>query len=270
MSLQGPKSRAIYQKASQFLPGGVNSNFRDWGDDTLVINRGDGTYIWDADGTRYIDYRLGFHPIILGHAHETVVRKVQEGIKLGNGFALVSPPEIELAERVCRMTGMDKVRFTNSGTESTMHALRIARAYTGRDSFIKFEGQYHGMHDYVMFSTASSPVSAMGSRRSPNNVVTSSGIPKGISNYCLNVPYNDFELLEEAVSNRWQDLAAIIVEPTMGNIAGITPVAGWLEKIRELCDKYRNVLIFDEVKTGFRLANGGAQEFFGVKADLAT
>jgi glutamate-1-semialdehyde 2,1-aminomutase len=270
MSLQGPKSRALFQKANQYLPRGVNSNFRDWGDDTLVINRGEGAYIWDADGNRYIDYRLGFGPIILGHARGEVVRQVQEAITLGNGFALVGPLEIDLAERLCRMTGMDKVRFANSGTEATMHALRVARAYSGREKFIKFEGQYHGMHDYVMFSTASSPVGALGSPRSPNNVVTSSGIPKNITNYCINVPYNDIELLEEAVFSNWQDLAAIMVEPTMGNVAGITPAAGWLKKIRELCDQYNIVLIFDEVKTGFRIANGGAQELFGVKADVAT
>ncbi len=270
MTLQGERSRALYQQASQYIPRGVNSNFRDWGTDTLVITRGAGTHIWDADGKRYIDYRLGFGPIILGHAYPEVVERVSQAIQDGNGFALITPMEIELAERICRMTGMDKVRLANSGTEATMHALRIARGYSGRERFIKFEGQYHGMHDYVLFSTASAPIGAVGARRSPNNVTTTSGIPKDISKYCLNVPYNDVERLEETIFSNWQDLAAILVEPTMGNVAGIAPRPGWLEKIRELCDKYHIVLIFDEVKTGFRIANGGAQELYGVRADLAT
>ena len=250
---------------------GVNSNFRYWGDeDTLVVTKGEGAYIWDADDNRYIDYRLGFGPIILGHAYPQVVDRVAEAIRGGTVFAWTTPLEIQVAERIVRMTGVDKVRMANSGTEATMHALRIARAYTARERFIKFEGQYHGMHDYVLFSTAGTSAGALGSPRNPINVQSSSGIPEGIRQYVINLPFNDLERLEETVQARWHELAAILVEPLLGNAASVMPQPGWLEKLRELCDKYGIVLIFDEVKTGFRIANGGAQEFFGVKADLVT
>ncbi|HID89986.1 MAG TPA: aspartate aminotransferase family protein [Anaerolineae bacterium] len=265
------KTRALFQRAKAIIPYGVNSNFRYWGDeDTLVVTRGEGAYVWDADGNRYIDYRLAFGPIILGHAYPSVVERVAEAIQGGTLFAWTTPLEIEVAERIARMTGVERVRLGNTGTEVTMHALRIARAHTGREKFIKFEGQYHGMHDYVLFSTASTPAGALGSRRNPVNVPTTSGIPKDIVRYVINLPFNDFERLEETVEARWHELAAIIVEPLLGNAAGILPKPGWLEKIRELCDRYGIVLIFDEVKTGFRIANGGAQEYFGVKADLVT
>ena len=265
------RTHALFQKAKQFIPHGVNSNFRYWGDkDTLVIKRGEGAYIWDMDDNRYIDYRLAFGPVILGHAYPQVVEQVAEAIQNSTLFAWTTPLEIQVAERLVRMTGVDKVRLGNTGTEVTMHALRIARGYTGRERFIKFEGQYHGMHDYVLFSTASSPVEALGSRRNPISVQASSGIPEGIRHYVINLPFNDFEMLEETVEARWHELAAILVEPMLGNAAGVMPQPGWLEKIRELCTKYGIVLIFDEVKTGFRIANGGAQEYFGVKADLVT
>lgn len=265
------RTRSLYQQAKRFIPRGVNSNFRYWGeDDTLVIPRGEGAHIWDADGNRYIDYRLAFGPIILGHAYAAVVERVAKAIGEGTLFAWTTPGEIRLAERIVRMTGVEKVRLTNTGTEATMHALRIARAYTGRERFVKFEGQYHGMHDYVLFSTASSPASALGSRYHPINVQTSSGIPEGIRQYVVNLPYNDFERLEATVDARWPELAAILVEPVLGNAAGILPLPGWLEKLRDLCDRYGIVLVFDEVKTGFRIARGGAQEYFGVKADLVT
>ncbi|MBM4467223.1 MAG: aspartate aminotransferase family protein [Chloroflexi bacterium] len=265
------QTHALFQKAKQVIPYGVNSNFRYWGDEhTLVVTRGEGAYIWDADENQYIDYRLGFGPVILGHGYPPVVERVAAAIRDGTIFAWMTPLEIQVAERVARMTGVDKVRLCNTGTEATMHALRIARAYTGRERFIKFEGQYHGVHDYVLFSTASTPPGTMGSRRSPVNVQLSSGIPEGISHYVINLPFNDFERLEETVEARWPDLAAIMVEPLLGNVAGILPQPGWLEEIRELCDYHGIVLIFDEVKTGFRIANGGAQEYFGVQADLAT
>jgi glutamate-1-semialdehyde 2,1-aminomutase len=265
------QTHALYERARRVTPYGVNSNFRYWGpDDTLVIPRGEGAYIWDADENRYIDYRLGFGPIILGHSYPAVVQRVSEAIRDGTIFAWTTPLEIQVAERIARLTGVDKVRLGNTGTEVTMHALRIARAFTGRERFIKFEGQYHGMHDYVLFSTASTPAGSMGSRRSPINVQNSSGIPEGIRHYVINLPFNDPELLEETVEAHWHELAAIIVEPMLGNSAGILPRPGYLEKMRELCTRYGIVLIFDEVKTGFRIANGGAQAYFGVRADLAT
>src|SRR3990170_3334021 len=157
MSLQHPKTQAEYQRAVKVMPYGVNSNFRYWGpQDTMVVSRGQGAYLWDADGTRYIDYRM----------------------------------EIELAERLTRMTGMDQVRLANSGTEATIHALRLARAHTGRERFIKFEGQYHGMSDYFLYSTASSPRGGLGAPTSPVNAQVSSGIPKWIAEYVINLPYN--------------------------------------------------------------------------------
>jgi glutamate-1-semialdehyde 2,1-aminomutase len=269
--MQGTKTKALFQRASAVIPHGVNSNFRYWGDDdTLVISRGEGAYIWDADGKRYIDYRLGFGPIILGHAYPAVVKSVQEAIQDGTVFAWTTPGEIELSERITRMCKVDKVRLTNTGTEATMHALRIARAHTGREKFIKFEGQYHGMADYFMFSTASTNPGSLGSKRNPINSPNTSGIPKGINQYVINLPFNDFERLEATIHAQWGDIAAVFVEPILGNAAGILPLPGFLEKLRELCDKYGILLVFDEVKTGFRIANGGAQEYFNLQADLVT
>ncbi|MCP4544152.1 MAG: aspartate aminotransferase family protein [Chloroflexi bacterium] len=271
MSRNLTRTRELFKKAKQFIPQGVNSNFRYWGDDdTLVVARGEGAYIWDMDENRYIDYRLAFGPVILGHAYPQVVERVTKAIQDSTLFAWTTPAEIQVAERLVRMTGVDKVRLGNTGTEVTMHALRIARGYTNRERFIKFEGQYHGMHDYVLFSTAGAPVGMLGSRRSPISVQSSSGIPEGIRQYVINLPFNDVERLEETLAARWHEIAAIFVEPMMGNSAGVMPQPGWLEKLRELCTKYGIVLIFDEVKTGFRIANGGAQEYFNIKADLVT
>jgi glutamate-1-semialdehyde 2,1-aminomutase len=264
------KTQQLFRKASQHIPYGVNSNFRYWGEEnTPVVTRGLGAHIWDADDNRFIDYRLGFGPIILGHAHPEVTRKVCEAIQHGTTFAFTTPWEIELAERFTRMTGMDKVRLSNTGTEATMHALRIARAYTGRERFIKFEGQYHGNYDYVMYSTPSVDVEKFGPRAHPRRVKATEGLPNAIRNYMISLPYNDFEMVEAAVRDYGDELAAIMVEPIMGNVAGVMPQEGWLQHLRRLCDEYGIVLIFDEVKTGFRIARGGAQEYFGIKADLA-
>jgi glutamate-1-semialdehyde 2,1-aminomutase len=272
MSLQKPKSRELYQRALKVMPYGVNSNFRYWGpDDTMVVTRGEGAYLWDGDGTRYIDYRMGFGPVILGHGYPAVAEKVAEAVRQrGTVFAFTTVMEIELAEKLTRMVRLDKVRLANSGTEATMHALRLARAHTGREKFIKFEGQYHGMSDYFLYSTASSPRGGLGAPTNPVNAQVSSGIPKGIAEYVINLPYNHPEILERTVRAKWGDVAAIIVEPTMGNSGGIMPEDGWLGTIRRLCDEYGIVMIMDEVKTGFRLARGGAQELFKVRADLAT
>ncbi len=271
MTTQGPKTHELFAKAKRYIPHGVNSNFRYWGDDeTLVIERGQGAYIWDMDGKRYIDYRLAFGPIILGHAEPRVTQRVQQAIEGGTLFAWTTPLEIGVAERICRMTGVDKVRLTNTGSEATFHALRIARAYTGREKFIKFEGQYHGMIDYFMFGTASADEENLGPRDDPRSRPMSLGIPEGIGDYVLNLPFNDFEILEETMAKHGEEIAAVFVEPILGNAAGILPKPGFLEKIRQLCDQYGAVLVFDEVKTGFRIANGGAQEYFGIQADLVT
>jgi len=269
--MQGPKTKELFQKALRYIPHGVNSNFRYWGnDDTVIIDRGEGAYIWDMDGKRYIDYRLGFGPIILGHAEPRVTKKVQEAIEGGTVFAWTTPLEISVAERICRLTGIDKVRLTNTGSEATFHALRIARAYTGREKFIKFEGQYHGMIDYFMFGTASSNEEILGPRDNWRAAPNTTGIPQGIAEYVYNLPFNDLEMLEEMLAKKHKEIAAIIVEPILGNAAGILPKPGYFERMRELCTQYGIVLIFDEVKTGFRIANGGAQEYFGIQADLVT
>ncbi len=271
MTLQGERTKAWYQRADRVIPHGVNSNFRYWGkEDTLVIQRGQGAYLWDTDDRRYIDYRLGFGPVILGHGYPEVVASVAESIQHGTTFAWTTPLEVQLAEQICRICQVDRVRLTNTGTEATMHALRIARAYTGRERFIKFEGQYHGMADYFMYSTASTHPNAVGSRRSPVPSPATSGIPNAISQYVTCLPYNDFEALERTVAAKWGDLAAIFVEPVLGNLAAIMPEPGFLNRVRELCDRFGIVLVMDEVKTGFRVALGGAQELFNVQADLVT
>jgi glutamate-1-semialdehyde 2,1-aminomutase len=265
-------NKAFFERAQRVLPFGVSSNFRYWGEgENIAIARGEGTYVWDMDGKRYIDYRLGYGPVILGHGYPAVVERVAEAIRSGTVFALSHELEVKVAERIVQMCpGVEQVRFANSGTEATMHALRIARSHTGREKFIKFEGQYHGMHDYVLFSTVSSPAGAMGHRRSPIPAPTSSGIPKAMHELVISLPYNDHETLERTVKQTWGDVAAIIVEPIMGNMASTMPQPGWLELMRSLCDEYGIVMIMDEVKTGFRIAPGGAHEYFGVHGDLAT
>jgi glutamate-1-semialdehyde 2,1-aminomutase len=270
MSYTTDKTKAFFERADRVLPFGVSSNFRYWGEgENMGAARAEGTYIWDFDGNRYIDYRLGFGPVILGHGNPVVVERVAETIRSGTVFALTHELEVKVAERIVEMCpGVEQVRFANSGTEATMHALRIARSHTGREKIIKFEGQYHGMHDYVLFSTVSSPVEALGHRRSPIPTPTSSGIPKAIHQMVITLPYNDFEMLERTLKQAWGDVAAIIVEPILGNMAGAMPQPGWLELIRRLCDEYGIVMIMDEVKTGFRVAPGGAQEYFGVCGDL--
>jgi glutamate-1-semialdehyde 2,1-aminomutase len=263
------KTKQLFAEAQRHIPFGVNSNFRYWEEDTFVVTHGKDAHVWDADGNRYIDYRLGFGPIILGHAYPGVTEKVAEVLQHGNIFAWTTPYEIELAERFTRMTGMDMVRLSNTGTEATMHALRVARAYTQRELFIKFDGQYHGNYDYVMYNTPGVDAERLGKQWPTRKLPASSGIPKSIDRYLISLPYNNFEAIEETMARYGEQVAAIMVEPVMGNTAGIVPRTGWLEKLRELCDRYGTLLVFDEVKTGFRIANGGAQEYFGVKADLA-
>ncbi len=265
------QTRALFHRACQVMPAGVSSNFRYWGEDTPVISRAQGAYVWDADGNRYIDYRLAFGPVILGHADPRVNRRVHEVIDNGTLCAHTHVLEVELAERIVRMCpGVEMVRFGNTGTESTMHALRIARAHTGREKILKFEGGYHGFYDYALWSTAYTAYGAIGSRRSPIPVVNSSGVPGALRDLVIILPYNEFELLERTVKARWGEIAAILVEPIAGNMTSILPQPGWLELIRRLCDEYGIVMIMDEVKTGFRIARGGATEYFGVRGDLMT
>ncbi len=266
----GVRSREMFHRASNVIPCGVNSNFRYWGEDkTLMLKKGSGGYIWDQDDTRYIDYRLGFGPVILGHGWPSVTKRVTEALGMGNTFAMTTEYEISVAEKIHHLTGVDMVRLANTGTEATMHAIRIARAYTGRNKILKFEGHYHGFHDYTLWNCYP-PVPGAGYRRSPVLVAHGSGIPMKVSELVISVPFNDRELLENKVRENWGDIACIIMEPLMGNTASIMPEEGFLDFVRKLCDEYGITLILDEVKTGFRVAKGGAQEYFGVKADLVT
>jgi glutamate-1-semialdehyde 2,1-aminomutase len=272
MGLQGEATSEWYARASATLIGGVSSQFRYWTDeDTMVIDRGEGGYVYDMDGKRYIDFQCGFGPIILGHGDETVVAAVAEAAASGTTFAMTQRREVEAAEKVMEALGWaEGMRFTNTGTEATMHALRLARGVTGRDLIIKFEGQYHGVHDYLMFSTAGAPPGGLGSRFSPVPWQSSSGIPDSIRTHIRTLPFNDIDLARRVFQDVGRRVAAVIVEPMLGNAFGLTPVDGFLEGLRALCDDFGSVLIFDEVKTGFRIATGGAYEHFGVVPDIGT
>ncbi len=266
------KQIAAWRRAAEVTPMGVHSNFRYWGDDsTPVIQRGKGSHIWDVDGNEYIDYRAGFGPIIIGHGCEPICDAVADAMRDGTVFAFSTPWETRAAERMVRMCpSVDMVRFCNSGTEATMHAVRLARGYTGREKIIKFEGHYHGVHDYLLWSTAGANPSALGYRYDPIPFQMSSGIPHAVRDLVITLPFNDDEILQEAIDRQGHNVAAIIVEPVMGNAASIEARAEWLTLVRRLCDENGIVLILDEVKTGFRIAPGGAQEYYGIDPDLST
>ncbi|MBM3120616.1 MAG: aspartate aminotransferase family protein [Chloroflexi bacterium] len=265
------KSIALQRRAQQLLPLGVNSNFRYWGEGiTPYVQKAKGGYLWDVDGNRYIDYRLAFGPIILGHADPDVNARVHTEIDQGSLFAMTSELEVAVAEKIVAMCpAMERVRFATSGTEATMHALRIARAYTGREKILKFEGNYHGFQDYMLFSTYA-PSEVYGSRHSPVPIPSSSGLPACLHSLVVTLPFNDFEGLERTLRRVGHELAAIITEPVQDNCGAIEPLPGFLEFIRQKCDEYGIVFILDEVKTGFRIARGGAQEVYNLKPDLAT
>jgi glutamate-1-semialdehyde 2,1-aminomutase len=267
----GPKSQALQKRAEQVLPLGVNSNFRYWGDGiTPYVDHGKGGHLWDVDGREYIDYRLAFGPIILGHAFEQVDQYVVDQLQKGALFAMTGELEVSVAEMIREMApAMQMVRLACSGTEATMHAIRVARAYTGREMILKFEGNYHGFHDHTLWSTYA-PAEAYGNRRSPIPVPSSSGIPNALRELVITLPFNDFEGFERAMSSHGHELAAVITEPCQGNCGAITAKPGFLELVRKLTTDNGVVLILDEVKTGFRIANGGAQEVLGIVPDLAT
>ena len=271
LNLPWEKSKALQQRAYKVMPLGVNSNFRFWGEGiTPYMQRAKGAYLWDADGNKYIDYRMGFGPIILGHAYDEVNEKVKTEIDLGTLSAMTYELEIETAEKFVKMCpGVEMIRFACSGTEATMHAIRVARAYTGRERIIKFEGMYHGFHDYTLWSTYA-PTEAYGSCGNPISVPSSSGIPRLLSELITTLPFNDPDVFEKILKSIGEQVAAIIVEPCMGNCGAILPVKNFLQFVRKQCDKYGIVMILDEVKTGFRIANGGAQEYYHIKPDLAT
>jgi glutamate-1-semialdehyde 2,1-aminomutase len=271
MTIHHEKSNALQRRASAVMPLGVNSNFRYWGEGmTPYVQKGKGGYLWDVDGNRFIDYRMAFGPIILGHAFDEVDAKVVEEIRNGVLFAMTSELEVAVMEKIVAMCpGVELARLACSGTEATMHAIRVARAYTGREKVIKFEGMYHGFQDYTLFSTYAPP-EAYGNYRSPIPIPSSSGIPRALNDLIVTLPFNDCEVLEKTLRNIGYESAAIIVEPCMGNCGAILPESGFLEFIRSQTNQYGIVFILDEVKTGFRIARGGAQEYYKLTPDLAT
>jgi len=270
-SMFGPKTQALQRRAAKTMPLGVNSNFRYWGEGiTPYVQKAKGAHLWDVDGKEYIDYRLAFGPIILGHAYDEVDAKVVEELKNGVLYAMTGELEIEVGEMIVDMCpGIEMVRLACSGTEATMHAIRVARAFTGRDLILKFEGNYHGFQDHTLWSTYA-PVEVLGNRRSPIPVASSSGIPKSMRELIITLPFNDFEGFERVMDSFGEQIAAVITEPCQGNCAAINPQAGFLQLIRAKTAEYGTVFILDEVKTGFRIANGGAQEYYGLRPDLTT
>jgi len=267
----GPKSRSLQKRAEKVMPLGVNSNFRYWGEEvTPYVDRGKGAYLWDVDGKRYIDYRLAFGPVILGHAYDTVDSKVMEEIQKGGLFAMTGELEVSLMEKIVEMCpAVEMARLACSGTEATMHAIRVARAYTGREVILKFEGNYHGFHDHTLWSTYV-PIESYGNLRSPIPVPSSSGIPKNLRDMIITLSFNDFDGFERVMNSFGDQIAAVITEPCQGNCGAIDAQPGFLELIRQKTEQHGTVFILDEVKTGFRVANGGAQEVHRIKPDLAT
>lgn len=265
------KSQALQKRAQRITPLGVNSNFRYWGEGiTPYVQKAKAGYLWDMDDNKYIDYRMAFGPIILGHAVDEVDDKVAEEIRKGVLFAMTGELEIEVEEMMIAMVpGLEMVRLACSGTEATMHAIRVARAFTGREMILKFEGNYHGFHDHTLWSTYA-PAEAYGNYRSPIPVPSSSGIPRPLGNLVITLPFNDKEGFERMMFSYGSLIAAVITEPCQGNCGAILPEPGFLELIQQKCVEYGALFILDEVKTGFRIANGGAQEHYGLKPDLMT
>jgi len=270
-ALARERQQGMYRRALQTLPGGTDSNFRAWGENTVYVERGKGPRIWDLDGNEYIDLRMGYGPVILGHADDRVDDFVTERMRRGVSFSLTSEDEVRAMELVCELNGwVEMARMACSGTEATMHAIRVARAYTGRTKIVKFEGQYHGMHDYALISVLPNDMADLGDAGSPVRLVWGRGIPEAVADTVIPARYNDIEQLRALFEREGEDIAAIIVEPVLGNAQGIMPEPGFHQAVRALTEEFGILLIFDEVKTGFRLARGGAAELFGIRPDLAT
>jgi len=260
------QSKALFEKAKQVIPGGVNSPvraFKGVGGSPIFMKSAKGAYMYDVDGKRYIDYINSWGPMIMGHAYEPVVKAIQEYATYSTSFGAPTELEIKIAELIISMVpNIEQVRMVNSGTEACMSALRLARGYTGRNKFIKFEGNYHGHADPFLVS-AGSGVATLDIQSVP-------GVTQTVANDTLTAPYNNLPAVEKLIAENPDQIAAIIVEPVAGNMGCILPQEGFLQGLRNLCDANNILLIFDEVMTGFRLARGGAQELFGIKADLVT
>ena len=260
------RSQELFDRAQKVLPGGVNSPVRAFRAVELCprfIERADGAYIYDADGKHYIDYVCSWGPMLLGHNHPAVREAVERAVKDGLSFGAPTQREVEMAELMVEMVpNIEMVRMVNSGTEAVMSALRLARGATGRDKLIKFEGCYHGHSDCLLVNAGSSALAG--------GHPSSAGVPEDIVKHTLTAQYNDLASVEVLLEEYHGQVACVIVEPVAANMGVVGPAPGFLEGLRALCDKHDALLIFDEVITGFRLASGGAQEYFGVRADLVT
>ena len=266
MSRRLEKSRLLQQRAEKLIPGGVDSPVRAFGSvggEPPVIVSGSGSRMCDADGNEYIDYVGSWGPLILGHAHPGVLAAVDEAAGKGTSFGATTPAEADLAEEIITaMPSIEKLRFVSSGTEATMSAIRLARAYTGRKYIVKFEGCYHGHADMLLVK-AGSGVATLG-------IPGSAGVPEEVTQFTLALPFNSIAAVELAFEKFPQQIACVIVEPVVGNMGCVPPASGYLKTLREIAARAKTVLIFDEVMTGFRLGYGGAQSMFGIQPDLTT
>lgn len=262
--MESSKSLSAWNKSQQFIPGGVNSpvrNFSKVGEHPRFIDRGAGSKIYDIDGNEYIDYVASWGPLVLGHAHPDIVAAINAAAVSGTSFGAPTTLEAELAETIVNaVPSIEKVRLVNSGTEATMSAIRVARGYTGRDKIIKIDGCYHGHVDYLL-AKAGSGVATFG-------LSDSGGVPEDFARNTLTVPFNDPETLKTTIEANADEIACLILEPIMGNMGIIPPREGYLNELREITEQHRIVLIFDEVITGFRVAYGGAQSYYGVTPDM--
>jgi glutamate-1-semialdehyde 2,1-aminomutase len=256
----------LFTQAQKHIPGGVNSPvraFKGVGGDPIFFSEGKGAWLTDVEGKRYIDYVGSWGPMILGHARPEVITAVQEAASHGLGFGAPTAIEIEMADTLCRLVpSMEFVRMVSSGTEATMSAIRLARGFTSRDKIVKFEGCYHGHADSLLVKAGSGALTL--------GVPSSAGVPASLAEHTLTLIYNDLDSVRECFAELGDQIACIIVEPVAGNMNCITPSEGFLQGLREICDQYGAVLIFDEVMTGFRVALGGAQQYYDVKPDLTT
>ena len=264
------KSNKHFQKAIQKLPLGVTSNFRYWGDEeTIFVDRASGCRIQDIDGNEYIDYRLAYGPTILGYADPRVDQAAREGMEIGGVFALSTELEYEVAQKISSMVpSAELVRFSNSGTEAVLAALRVARAYSNRDEYIMLEGGYHGVSDSALWDIDLDDWDP--TTGEPEITSSSKGVPERLSKMVHLVPMNDANYLEDLLKKKHNEIGALLIEPILGNCCSISADQDYVASVRELCTKYDVVLIFDEVKTGFRVAKGGVQELYGIEADLCT
>ncbi len=272
MSRKLSGSNAHFARSVQQLPLGVASNFRYWGDDrTLYIKQGKGGRITDIDDNNYVDYRLGYGPAILGYAHPEVDAAAREGMEVGGVFAFATEREYSVARRISEMVpAAELVRYSNSGTEAVMAALRVARAASGKDDFIMIEGGYHGVFDSVLWYSEVEDGWTPDCGREPEVVAYSAGVPETVKQHLHMVPMNDAEKLEDVLRKHGDRIGTLLIEPMMGNCCSITATREYMQSVRELCDRYNVILVIDEVKTGFRVARGGIQELMGIEADICT